>query len=250
MRTTRSPEAAFEGLMKAARASGRTISVVDARKAIEALAPLAPEERAAVVDKFLGSSKASALSDAAKAVFDEVRILSPGERFTGAIDRALTHGKVRGQITKGEAERALKELAATNDGHDVAAKFLAGPHAKALSPAARAVFDAFVAMGTGGVISKAEASAIVTSMETGLEAEFAGRSSSAGLSSEASQLSTTARDIARGTQGRKLSDAGRKVFEAAFGRKLDGKSGRVAQLVTQIKNDVKAHSTAFTYAPG
>jgi hypothetical protein len=144
MRTVRSPETAFENILKAARASGRTISVVDAKKALDELGPLSETERAAVVDAFLQSKKSDSLSDAARDVFVEARALAPSEKFALALERAAANGKVKGSITKGEAERALKSIAGTAGAATIAAEFLASPDGKKLSAGAQAAFSAFI----------------------------------------------------------------------------------------------------------
>ncbi len=148
MRAARSPEAAFTSLLAGAR--GKSVSVVDAKRAIDALAPLAPEERAAVVDRFLASSGARALSSAARDALIEVGAPSPEERFDVAVEQA---GKVKGRITKGEIERALRLLgpAGTWSGGVVARAFLEGERAARLSPGARAAVEAYAAAGVADV---------------------------------------------------------------------------------------------------
>ncbi|MBI1944864.1 MAG: hypothetical protein HYS27_04165 [Deltaproteobacteria bacterium] len=161
MSSVRSPQSAFDAALKAARSGGshakKTISVTEARKALEALAPLSSTKAAEAVAEFLDSKKAGALSpaakDALKAYLEAKRgpITLPtmptgAERFGKALDEAMKHGKVKGQITKGEAQHALKQLAqlSAEDGNAAVAAFLAGPNAKQLSKAARALFDDFL----------------------------------------------------------------------------------------------------------
>ena len=102
---------------------------------------------------------------------------------------------------------------------------------------------------SGHAISQTEAKQIVNMMKGALLNEYEGQSSSKGLSTDRNVLARTTKAIFRNSdQGKwNLTNQGKKIFHQAFGANLDGKTGTVAKIVTQIRADVKANSTGFTY---
>ncbi|MBI2374875.1 MAG: hypothetical protein HYV07_12835 [Deltaproteobacteria bacterium] len=102
---------------------------------------------------------------------------------------------------------------------------------------------------SGNTISKAETKQLVTMMKNALINEYEGATSSKGLAGDRNVLARTARAIVKNSDHGKwaLTDAARAELKEAFGTKLDGKTGSIADLVKQIRNDVKANSTGYTY---
>ncbi len=102
---------------------------------------------------------------------------------------------------------------------------------------------------SGNTISKAEAEKLVGMMKNALVNEYEGQSSSKGLAKDRDVLARTAKAIIKNSDGGKwaVTDAARQVLKDAFGAKFDGKSGDVGKLVGQIRNDVKANSTGYSY---
>jgi hypothetical protein len=102
---------------------------------------------------------------------------------------------------------------------------------------------------TGNTISKPEAEKLVKRMSDALVNEYEGSDSSKGLAADRNALARTAKAIFKNADKGSwaITDAGKDVFYAAFGKKLDGKSGSIASLVDQIRSDVKSNSTGYTY---
>ncbi len=102
---------------------------------------------------------------------------------------------------------------------------------------------------TGNTISKAEAEKLVGTMKNALINEYEGSSSSKGLAKDRDVLARTAKAIIKNADKGSwaLTGPGKQVFQEAFGKAIDGKSGSIGQLVDKIRNDVKANSTGYTY---
>ncbi|MDP2344878.1 MAG: hypothetical protein Q8O67_28290 [Deltaproteobacteria bacterium] len=101
---------------------------------------------------------------------------------------------------------------------------------------------------TGNQISKAEAKTLIGMMKNALVNEFEGSTSSKGLAADRNSLARTVKAIFSNDKGSwALTDAAKAEFKTAFGAKLDGKTGEISKLVSQIRNDVKANSTGYSY---
>lgn len=101
---------------------------------------------------------------------------------------------------------------------------------------------------SGHTISKPEAKQLISMMKNALLNEYEGSTSSKGLAADRNVLARTAKAIFKNADGKwNLTDAARAEFKAAFGAKLDGRSGEIGKLVDSIRNDVKSNSTGYTY---
>ncbi|MBI4818682.1 MAG: hypothetical protein HY791_20605 [Deltaproteobacteria bacterium] len=102
---------------------------------------------------------------------------------------------------------------------------------------------------SGNTISKNETKELVSMMKNALINEYEGSTSSKGLAADRNVLARTAKAIVKNSDHGKwaLTDAARAELKDAFGPKLDGKAGTIADLVKQIRNDVKANSTGYSY---
>ena len=102
---------------------------------------------------------------------------------------------------------------------------------------------------TGHAMSQAEAKQIVNMMRNALVNEFEGQTSSRGLAADRNALARTTKAIFKNSNDGKwhLTNQAKREFHAAFGAKLDGKTGNIAKLVEKIRDDVSANSTGYTY---
>jgi hypothetical protein len=102
---------------------------------------------------------------------------------------------------------------------------------------------------SGNQISKPEAQRLVSMMKNALINEYEGATSERGLAGDRNVLARTAKAIFKNAEGKWGMNAGAKaVFREAFGSKLDGKSGTIADLESKIRNQVRTpQSTGYTY---
>jgi hypothetical protein len=103
---------------------------------------------------------------------------------------------------------------------------------------------------SGNQISKPEAQRLIGMMKGALLNEYEGATSERGLATDRNVLARTAKAIMKNaSDGKWGMNAGAKAeFRAAFGTKLDGKSGTIGQLEQSIRNQVRApQSTGYTY---
>jgi hypothetical protein len=102
---------------------------------------------------------------------------------------------------------------------------------------------------SGNTISKAEARSLINMMKGALINEYEGATSEKGLAGDRNVLARTAKAIFSNAEGKwALTDAAKAEFRSAFGSKLDGKSGEIADLEKSIRNQVRApQSTGFSY---